>query len=80
MTRYQLEEFKQWLEAEPERKEKTKKIKWSFVFKEYRGEPACWEKTLRGEKGLLFNYYELIQEWKAEVDQRERERERGFWI
>jgi len=84
MTKYNLNEFKEWLET----KEKSE------LFHEYyETVPNFWEALLEAKdiyhQGFLFKfsnpefietnkwspYREAILEWKAQVDQQERERE-----
>ncbi|RHZ37726.1 hypothetical protein [endosymbiont GvMRE of Glomus versiforme] len=75
MTKYNFEEFKQWLEEKPERQDG---LRWTDVFPliKNRFDAFVEGKDDFAEKGWIYTQT-VAQKWKQEVDQRERERERA---
>jgi len=85
MTKYNLEEFKAWLEADPTRKENLPEnaegdsASWNRVFMLMRITEGNFDRFLinRFATREEYNpYRQVALKWAAEVDTRERERER----
>ena len=82
MTKYQLEEFKTWILAQQSQILSKKINEGTFnpqylsnFYTYYQNQPKRWELVIQGkETGTLRQ--EVVNEWKAQVDTRERERER----
>jgi hypothetical protein len=77
MTNYNLEEFKDWLEANPEKKENLPS--WSTVLDYLKSGKHNFEFFLNEEElkkgGWNLNYVRIIRQWMTEVDQREQQEE-----
>ena len=75
MTKYNLEEFQAWLAEKPERR---KKLNWENNYCHFKTNEIFTEFIEKGFDGSAWiPYHQVVLEWKAEVDQRERERAGG---
>ena len=78
MTNYNLEDFKAWLEEDETRKEGLTERWESGIFKFT--SPSYFQGFIEGHRGTASYfqpYRRIVLKWKAQVDQRERERERA---